>query len=307
MSYVWQFQESSRTFSLPPRAFHSCVRINATTLLLFGGTTELNTFDPAKASDEIISVKCSSAAVEYLDVKDPPTAHYMAGAQITSVPPPRLMRHAAATIGNRMFVYGGVGTDAAVSDVLYVYNNATNSWSKARCGGDAPPARHGHTMVSVARTLFVFGGATNDAPASNKLHIYDSDKGLWAERTAGGTLPPPRRDHTCVLLGQYIYILGGVDASGKPLDDVFRLDLSAGEWAPLQTRGATPPARYGAASSVFNDGIFYVGGTCGDSPSQRFSDCWVLDTEKGRMAWAQIPPASLPSPCLGSTLELHGM
>ncbi|MEO7118204.1 MAG: kelch repeat-containing protein, partial [Candidatus Limnocylindrales bacterium] len=71
------------------------------------------------------------------------------------------------------------------------------------------------------------------------------------------------------------YVFGGADLDRKPLDSLFKLDLTSLDWAALSPAGPGPSARSGATLIVLPDGIglLLFGGTGRDGP---LADLWEL-------------------------------
>ena len=63
---------------------------------------------------------------------------------------------------------------------------------------------------------------------------YDLGLDVWHERLSPGatTLPIRRAAHTCALVGQRLYVFGGLggDWRPRPLDDLWELDLATNTW-----------------------------------------------------------------------------
>lgn len=47
----------------------------------------------------------------------------------------------------------------------------------------------------------------------------------WTKATVTGTVPSPRRAHSATLIGTKLYIFGGGETGGKPVNDTFVLDV----------------------------------------------------------------------------------
>ena len=113
---------------------------------------------------------------------------------------------AAATVGGKIYVFGGCRGAISVLADVDVYDPVTNTWSSAPT--DLPTARA--AMYAVARKgneVYVIGGwdgigfglATNEA--------YKVSKDSWT--TGLPPMPTPRAEHGAVGHGGRIYIVGG--------------------------------------------------------------------------------------------------
>jgi hypothetical protein len=138
-------------------------------------------------------------------------------------------RAAAATDGTHVFVVGGVphsaGTCPVSDDVLVGTQGQTGeivSWAVA--GGVAPltsPA-----IAVFAKKLYVLGGF-GCLGTSTAVTIYDIDpSGRLVKSVLGPALPGPRSGLGAVILGHYLYAVGGNDGSTR-VPDVLVADLDA--------------------------------------------------------------------------------
>jgi hypothetical protein len=58
--------------------------------------------------------------------------------------------------------------------------------------------------------MFIFGGRNNED--LNELHYFNPETNHWTLLSCGGK-PVPRRRHSSVFLGRYLFIFGGFDGS----------------------------------------------------------------------------------------------
>jgi hypothetical protein len=77
--------------------------------------------------------------------------------------------------------------------------------------------------------------------------------------SAAAITPEPRAEFGAVLSGREgaVYVVGGVDANGSPLGNVWRFDISGAKWQVLPLSGA-PPGMVLAATYRPNDRSLYV-------------------------------------------------
>jgi len=76
-----------------------------------------------------------------------------------------------------------------------------------------------------------------------------------------GQIPPPRKDHTAVVFGDYMYVFGG-DARSTTLNDFYCINLKGDvhEWKRIMTAGPNPPARAGHSAVVLGNSMYIFGG-----------------------------------------------
>ena len=188
------------------------------------------------------------------------------------------------------------------------------SWSPLTPAGDGPAARSGHTWNGdpAAAQAYLFGGDGGTGVLGD-LWTYDLSSDTWERIETIGPAPPARTQHTAVWVDDVgLIVVGGRGASGAPLADAWRFNLSSGTWSPLQAGGSTPPARSGACMAAAPDGRIWV--THGRAADDTLlADTWVFDPVT--TTWSDATPAGDQAParaghaCLWTDdgrLAIHG-
>ena len=193
-------------------------------------------------------------------------------------PAPPLMRPSSTLVGNELTVFGGLDDESGKpSSELHLLDLNTMSWHRVDSGGFTPSARVGHAMCSLGASLFIFGGIEAagadgaEGKHSASFSIYDAAAMLWELPTLDGAAPGARVGHTMTAARQgRVYLYGGA-SGGRPLSEVFVLDLSRSYWekaAVADPRADAPPAKVGHAcvyveisgtGQLAKDDIAYVG------------------------------------------------
>lgn len=145
-------------------------------------------------------------------------------------------------------------------------------------GGPAP--RECHTMLTVDRSLVIFGG--NDSVARrNDLHIFDTDTMRWSTHVfeppppSDAAAPPPpapspdvpsrRSAHAAVMVdARYMLIFGGWDGAHE-LGDSYAYDLATHKWRRLATTGTPPAARHFHNCVIVGRKVLVFGGFDGQA------------------------------------------
>ena len=147
------------------------------------------------------------------------------------------------------------------------HTRADPDWDRLDFGNEASALlrRTGHSLTSLQAggRLLLFGGRNlqrGDAPTVGPTGAVESLSCMndaWLlelatpsrppslrELHAAGTPPCPRAHHTATLLGDTLYLLGGVCESLRvgetPLRDVHALHLPSGRWVTPQVMRAAP-------------------------------------------------------------------
>ncbi len=156
-----------------------------------------------------------------------------------------------AVVNGKIYVPGGLTSDRRVSELVEVYDPATDSWSEI-----APlPQRLHHTgMAAVRGTLYVIGGYTDFAfSESDRVYAYDATEDEWRERSP---LPRPRGGHIAVEFDGRIYVFGGT-SSRVATADALVYDPGTDTWEALPPM---PTAREHLAAARLDSLIYVVGG-----------------------------------------------
>ncbi|MBI5711008.1 MAG: hypothetical protein HZC42_12020 [Candidatus Eisenbacteria bacterium] len=190
-----------------------------------------------------------------------------------SVPaPPRNIfcgAHTALADGN-LFVVGGhenvtIGTTQAL-----IFNRATRTWavvdsmSQRRYYATATTLPDGRVLASSGtqyQHLVFFGGRTDGDTLRNSVDRFQLlSKGAWdlpvnpRQGQVGTSWPEKREEHSLASVPRGPgFVFGGMDASGRPLNDAWRLDRTDSDtaqtyaWAKLVVSGTVPARRLHAA------------------------------------------------------------
>ena len=156
-----------------------------------------------------------------------------------------------------------------------------------------PPARSGHTLVTIDGDVYLFGGEGSSSgslfgyspngPIFNDLWRLEGNE--WKEETASNP-PPARRFHKAVEVGGKMYVFFGEDSQGQPKSDVWEYDPGGNTWT--QKVVAAPAAARSQHSVVtINDKLYVYGGK--DSNGDKRQDLWSYDTAAN--TWQQLANA----------------
>jgi N-acetylneuraminic acid mutarotase len=83
----------------------------------------------------------------------------------------------------------------------------------------------------------------------------ETTKSLWS---IGTSMPTPRTEVTATIIGDNIYVIGGLDKSGKVLDTVEVYNINNDSW---KTVAPLPQPLHHTAASNFNGKIYVIGGS----------------------------------------------
>jgi N-acetylneuraminic acid mutarotase/glucose/arabinose dehydrogenase len=176
---------------------------------------------------------------------------------------------AAAAIGTKIYVAGGMGGDGASLASVEVFDTVTQTWSSA----PAMSTRRDNPAAAVADgKLYIFGGRTRNADGTtvngtlNTVEMFDPAVGAWSARAP---MPTGRRTMAVGRIGGKVQLMGG-EASGVGsgvFDANEEYDPATDTWRSL-TPMKTP--RHGAAAGTINGVVYVAGG--GSAAGSSFTD-----------------------------------
>ncbi|MER6103796.1 kelch repeat-containing protein [Streptomyces sp. NPDC001832] len=135
-----------------------------------------------------------------------------------------------------------------------------------------------NAVATLGGKVYSFGG-TDGGSTYNKAYVYDPGAQTWS---ALPNLKVARSAPQAVAYGGKLYVFGGWDTNGWPVDKTEIYDPATGAWST----GADLPKPYaGAAATALGGKIHFVGGctydTCGTTDVQVYdpvSDSWSSGT-----------------------------
>ena len=173
--------------------------------------------------------------------------------------------------GGRLLLFGGRnmqrpdGAGNGSSNSSAATPAADSAWAppsvSVPCAGDSPP--------SLGLPGLPYGGPPAPSPCcTNDAWILelrsDSQPPLLRELVATGPPPSPRAHHTATLLGDTLYVLGGLcefqRAGEVPLRDVHVLHLPTARWSSPQAVHGNAPAILARHTTAALNGKLWISG-----------------------------------------------
>jgi N-acetylneuraminic acid mutarotase len=132
----------------------------------------------------------------------------------------------AATIGDNIYVIGGIDKPGNALDMVEVYNTKNDSWKKV---APLPQPLHHSAASSFNGKIYVIGGSSSSGVnwiPTNKLFIYDPLEDKWIE---GKPMPTARGAMTANFVNGILYVIGGY-SSNQIVDVNEAYDPLSNEW-----------------------------------------------------------------------------
>ena len=301
---VLPWQSSPAELALPAKRRDGAVVQVGTHLLYIGGT------DGTGASDQVYEADVYPATGNFSTWRAGPT-----------LPGPRT-KAAAGFFGGSVFVLGGADSAGKPTTTAWFITpdaktGELGKWEVADGGTEAdgktkrpnlvlPAGRSGTAFVAGADGIALVGGRDEKGPVTTVWKsTVDAKSGIPQPFQAQAPLVQPRADAAAQLNGNWIFVYGGVDASG-PTTVVQRGDVGTGDqvgkivqWGTPTNAGANLPApRTDAASFQANGSLYLVGGT--DGTSLKTDLWWATPDGNGAISnWNHLSQSDLPTGLAG--------
>jgi N-acetylneuraminic acid mutarotase len=177
--------------------------------------------------------------------------------------------HASVVLGGSVYVIGGASASGSFfASIERVPINMDGSLASPVDAGVAlGTARRGHAAVVVGNQLYVIGGAdgsTGKYLASIEHATINGDGTLGPFADAGVKLSVARSDHAAVVVGNILYVIGGVGAGAIDLDSIEQASINAdgtlGAFTKLSLNKLNA-ARDGISARVLGGSLYVLGGS----------------------------------------------
>ncbi len=155
----------------------------------------------------------------------------------------------AGTLGDRIYVPGGVGPQGQPTDRVEIYDPQADRWSD---GPSLPHPLAAYALAVAQGRLYLFGG-WDGRRLHGEVWSLDPAQGRWEPRAP---MPTPRAFAAAAALGDAIYVVGGYDGQ-RELSTCERYRPDADRWEPC------PPlnvGRGGLALVAAEGYLFAIGG-----------------------------------------------
>lgn len=172
--------------------------------------------------------------------------------------------HTSVIIGHHLYVLGGVGGTGALNSVEHALVNADGSLGRFAVVPDVSlvTPRQAHTTAVIGNQLYMVGGFGNGSLSSVEHATIAPDGSVGPFTIVPNvTLMTARQAHTSAVVGDYLYVLGGLGTS--TLNSVERAFIHAdGSLGPFATVTDTKlvTARHGHATVVIGNYLYVLGG-----------------------------------------------
>eukprot|EP00298_Acanthocystis_sp_HF-20_P010670 c18982_g1_i3.p1 GENE.c18982_g1_i3~~c18982_g1_i3.p1 ORF type:complete len:817 (+),score=310.20 c18982_g1_i3:1603-4053(+) len=207
------------------------------------------------------------------------------------IPPGRFNTASCFMDDSRMLVFGGCDKDSKSLNDVSAFNVGTATWDSYRITGTEPSPREGHSAVSFADKLYIFGGKKSSDYLA-ELAILDIEDLSWISPViTTGVAPSARSAHSTAVVEGFMYIIGGQGENDKLLNDVHSLDLHTMGWSntKLHEQSEKYPPSMGRSCGVFDTSLVFFGGL---TESGLTNSVAVFETST--LSWSLRQPDGVP-------------
>ncbi|OMJ71644.1 hypothetical protein SteCoe_30083 [Stentor coeruleus] len=194
---------------------------------------------------------------------------------------------AAASIGNKLYLFGGRGSDNRPKNSFHILNLSTSHLSAFKTT-NPPKGREGHSMISYKNLLIIYGGCEGDINENDPfedIYLVDIENKTWKKPNTTGKKPEAREGHAAGVIKNYMIIYGG-SGTKSLLSNIFAFNLTTFEWKELDQQGFHMGPRESMSSVVVNDFMYIFGGNISEHSSENdeYTDDFFSITLKNNTA-----------------------
>lgn len=238
------------------------------------------------------------------------TGSFDAWSEGPALPEPRADASVAYVAGS-IFVIGGTDDAGAPTSTVFVLtpDGVTGELGEWKPAPDALTLPEPRTAAAAAVTtdgLLLIGGRNADGPVTTTWKSNLDAKGALGKWSAEQALGAPQADATAIVVGDYVWLYGGSDASGpvgavqrgvfgQPAAEGLPENPNAGKVIRWDVNNAAnlPVARTNAAGWGANGALYLAGGNDGNGP--RSEVYWAIPTTSGDLTeWKHLDVSDLP-------------
>ncbi|XP_060569590.1 kelch domain-containing protein 1-like [Ruditapes philippinarum] len=241
--------------------------------------------------------------------------------------PEPLSAASLVSVGNKLYLFGGLNQETGWQDSLYVFDTDTSTWSKIDGEGKKPSARDKLQGCVMDSCIYYFGGfgpqLTGDEDDEdwedmddsdddvideaktqkaaqfgwfNDLYSFDTATNKWSQPMHMNLgVPKARAAHGMCSVGRNLLIFGGRDTE-KRTNDLHIFNVDTRKWElDMKINGERPVARSFHTATAVGKRMVVMGGRGQDN--NHLADFHIFDTETKEWMQPEV---------LGDTPEARG-
>lgn len=233
--------------------------------------------------------------------------------------------HTSVIYRNELFIFGGIIEDEKfyrIKEDILIFDMISHKFIEGQCvNKNEVKWRKNHIAESIGHHMFIYGGKDEDGNILNDFWLLEFVKLRWIKIEPKGSRFPGMAYHSSALvisqekkdhisfsifkqpdipifqlknkkiLFEGIYLFGGIDESGKYLNDVYviRICKKPLEKIILNITGVSPAPRSHASLNFYEDlNVLILHGGRNDKFKKGvcYNDFWILDLEL--LQWSKV-------------------
>lgn len=220
--------------------------------------------------------------------------------------------HASAAYNGYMYISSGRSIQETGCPISCVYtrninaviekgtiNTATGNIASWTTNTSVPDGgRYLHQMFAVNGYMFIIGGENNAGAEQDTVYrtTIDASTGNLGAWSTLAVFPQSLSAHGGALVGNTIYITGGVNGSGTVLNNVYYATVdTSGNLSSWTAATSLPAARRHHQTLINNNKLYVIGGMNTDSTADIYNDILVADIAADGSIGAWRHAGTMPS------------
>lgn len=171
--------------------------------------------------------------------------------------------HSMLAFKKYLLIFGGCDGREKYNS-LYRIDTSTLTIRQMDEYGEVPIPRFGHTAILYKNSFYIFGG-WNGYETQDDLYQYSFISNFWyLEKICYGQKPPARYRHAATVIGDSMFIFGGINSRQAKFNDQYEYCLTKREWKQIEGYGMLPAPRTFHSLVSSGNQIYLVGGSSED-------------------------------------------
>ncbi len=194
------------------------------------------------------------------------------------------VHHAAAVVGNTMYVFFGQGAGGALLDDVWAFDATARTWRQAASPAVRPQPRYGHSAVAIGSDIFIFGGVTAAGRADDCVWRFRTATGQWQQGACIGQ-GSVAAGHVAANVNGEMLVYGGRTSFGL----LWRYNPHTDAWSQATVLDPGYAPRANSAVAVRDNRMWLFGGDIeGFGPTTNILQ-FTVPADGGQITLAPLP------------------
>lgn len=229
----WEYLKTSGTY-ISTRKYHSAAIVGKH-LFIYGGLNQKNNL-----LDDCALLNLEKNTWKSIYLEGPTENAFQTSVTVLNEDQKNLtsIYHISPSIYNKVkkpgiYIFGGIGSNKQAHNTLWLVNCGQRPliWEKLKTDGRGPSPRFLHSMIYNERSnhIIIFGGRIDVSQTStytcyNDVYLLCMQRLFWVKVRVQGEIPPARSGHCVSMLGNNMFIFGGVSNTCYCSSDMYILE-----------------------------------------------------------------------------------